>query len=425
MSLKILLATDHYPPFIGGAHRQVQLLARELHQRGYAASVATVWHGGLPLEEDEAGVRVHRIKQLRTWLPGSVRDRQQRHQPPFPDPVTVSGLRRLIETLHPDVVHTYGWFSYSCAAALQGKDIPLVISGRDYGYSCATRSMLYRGQPCSGPALLKCLECAADFYGAGKGYTAVLSLAAGRTLLWRKVSGIHAVSQFVLDIIARDFVKLDQARLERNGGPVVERVIPSFLLDADERSSDSAFLQRLPAEPFILYVGGLQLRKGLTSLLEAYTLLQTPPPLVLIGYVAADTPKTFPPGITVLPDVSHPNVMAAWERCLFGVIPSLWPDPSPGVVREAISKGKALVTTNVGGTPEMIDDGHNGLLVPPGQSEPLARAMQRLIDDAALRERLGRAALDRAYLYKAETVIPQFEQVYRQLIQGRAPSERS
>jgi hypothetical protein len=49
MTLKILLATDHYPPFIGGAHRQVQLLAQELSRRGYNVSVATVWHGGLPL----------------------------------------------------------------------------------------------------------------------------------------------------------------------------------------------------------------------------------------------------------------------------------------------------------------------------------------------------------------------------------------
>ena len=413
--MKILLASDHYPPFIGGAHRQVQLLAGELAQRGYDVSVATVWHGGLPLEADEAGVRVYRFKQLRTWLPGSVHDHAQHHQPPFPDPVTVGGLRRLIERIRPDVVHTYGWLSYSCAAALRGKDIPLVISGRDYGYSCATRSLLFQGQSCSGPAPLKCLGCASENYGAAKGLVAVLSLMAGRSLLWPKVRAIHAVSQFVLDVIARDFVGADQTRLERNGGPVLERVIPSFLLDAEEPSTDADFLSQLPAEPFILYVGGLQLRKGLAALLEAYASLQSPPPLVLIGYAASDTPKTFPPGVTVLKNVSHPNVMRAWERCSFGVIPSLWPDPSPGVVREAISQGKALVTTNVGGTPEMISDGQTGLLVPPGDVVMLTNAMRRLIGDAALRERLGRAALGRAHLYRAETVIPQFEKLYQLL----------
>ena len=109
MSLKILLVSDHYPPFIGGAHRQTQLLAQELHQRGHEVSVATVWSGGLAETEDDHGVRVFRLKQLRTLWRGFVRDKHQRHQPPFPDPITVAGLRRLIKRLRPDVVHAYGW----------------------------------------------------------------------------------------------------------------------------------------------------------------------------------------------------------------------------------------------------------------------------------------------------------------------------
>jgi glycosyltransferase involved in cell wall biosynthesis len=144
MGLRILLASDHYPPFIGGAHRQTQLLAHELHQRGHEVNVATVWSGCLPEEEDDVGVRVFRLKQLRTWLPWVVHDQKQRHQPPFPDPITVAGLRRLIRRFKPDVVHAYGWFSYSSALALLGTQIPLLISVRDYGYSCATRTLVSR-----------------------------------------------------------------------------------------------------------------------------------------------------------------------------------------------------------------------------------------------------------------------------------------
>ena len=118
MSLKILLVSDHYPPFIGGAHRQTQLLAQELHQRGHEVSVATAWSGGLAETEIDHGVRVFRLKQLRTVWRGLVRDKHQRHQPPFPDPITVVGLRRLIKRLQPDVVHAYGWMSYSVATAL-------------------------------------------------------------------------------------------------------------------------------------------------------------------------------------------------------------------------------------------------------------------------------------------------------------------
>ena len=101
MSLRILLASDYYPPYIGGAHRQTQLLGQELHARGHKVAVATAWQPNVPEVEDEAGVRIYRLKQLRSLGPGGAQDRQQRHQPPFPDPVTVLALRRLIRRFRP------------------------------------------------------------------------------------------------------------------------------------------------------------------------------------------------------------------------------------------------------------------------------------------------------------------------------------
>ncbi len=65
-------------------------------------------------------------------------------------------------------------------------------------------------------------------------------------------------------------------------------------------------------------------------------------------------------------------------------------------VLEAMASGCAPVATAVGGTPELIDDGVNGLLVPPGDSAVLATALARLIAEPALRERLAYASLRRA-----------------------------
>ena len=119
-----------------------------------------------------------------------------------------AGLRSLIDEFQPDVVHSYGWISYSVAAALAGKDIPLLLSARDYGYSCATRSLVYRGvEPCSGPALQKCLSCAPSLYGLGKGWAAVLGVAGGGALLRSKVDGIHSISTYVQEIVRRDFLR--------------------------------------------------------------------------------------------------------------------------------------------------------------------------------------------------------------------------
>lgn len=416
--MRILIASDHYPPYIGGAHRQTQLLSNELHHRGHEVAVATVWQPGLPELDEIDGIQVYRLRQIRTLLTRNGVDYIQRHQPPFPDPVTVVGLRRLIRKLKPELVHSHGWFSYSCAVAMQGINLPLLISGRDYGYSCATRTMLYHDQLCDGPALAKCLQCAAGFYGSPKGFTAVLSLKVSQPWLQRKVSGIHSVSGFVQEVIDRDFIGTHRSFMENRHGSIVEKVIPSFLIDQAERIPDTDFIKRLPNDPFILFVGGLQPRKGLDVLLAAYLQLEGPPPLVLIGYATRDMPKSYPPGVHVLLDETHEHVMQAWEHSLFGVMPSIWPDPSPGVVREAFSKGKTVVGTDLGGTPEMIIDGETGLLVPAGDVTSMLNAMQRLINDTALREKLSQAALHRADIYKSEIIVPQFETLYLKLIEA-------
>jgi glycosyltransferase involved in cell wall biosynthesis len=422
MGLRILLVSDHYPPFIGGAHRQTQLLAHELSQRGHVVNVVTVWSGGLPEEEDEAGVRVFRLKQLRTWLPGVVRDRNQRHQPPFPDPITIVGLRRVIRRFKPDVVHASGWFSFSCVPALLGSHIPLLISARDYGYSCATRTLVVRGeQTCSGPALQKCLGCAADLYGAPKGWLAALGVLLGRSLLRYKVRGVHSISAYVQAIMRRDFWGGQTGDPRTNTNATAEAIIPSFREDdADQyysaEAQNQSYLDRLPSEKFILYVGALRRVKGISQLLAAYMELVSPPPLVLIGTFEFDSPREFPPGVMVLENIPHSAVMAAWERSLFGVIPSLWPEPLGSVVYEGMSRGKAVIGTAPGGHTDMIVPGETGLLVPSGDVHALAQAMTNLINQPELRERLGAAARERSMLFTASVAVPQFERFYQRVI---------
>ncbi len=416
--MRILLVSDHYPPFIGGAHRQTQLLGQELSKRGHVVRVATVWHPGVSAQEEVAGVVVHRLKQLRTALPGASMTPGQRHQPPYPDPITAWALRRLINDFQPDVVHSHGWITYSASAALLGKSIPLLVSARDYGYSCPTRTLLYNDKPCRGPGFTKCMACATQHFGMAKGVVATLSILGGRRLLLRKTSGFHSVSRYVQEIIQRDLVG-KVARPIKTVRSLAWQVISSFLIEGPGEAEPD-LLRQLPATPYILFVGGLQLRKGLGTLLAAYQQLvaQRPaaPSLVLIGYDTPETPIAFPPGVIVLRNATHATVMRAWQRACFGVMPSLWPDPSPGVVREAMRMGKAMIGTNVGGTAELIDDGRTGLLVPPGDATALMQAMERLLYNPVFCAALGQAAQKQANRFMAEVAVPQFEQLYQELI---------
>lgn len=415
--MRILIATDHYPPFIGGAHRQARLLAAGMAARGHDVAVATAWHGGLPGLDWEENVSVHRLRQLRTMVRALIRTPEQRHQPPFPDPVTIVGLRRLISGFEPDVIHAYGWLAFSVAVALGRRRIPLLVSARDYGYFCANRTLLRRGEPCAGPAPLKCARCASDYYGGvPKGIAATAGVYACRPLLARKMTGLHSVSTFVHDVTTD--------HLFGPGGPpagLVQVTIPSFQeISPDERveSSDGeveAYLARLPSEPFVLYVGAFRKVKGLETLFDAYERLESPPPLVLMGTFERDSPERFPDDAVVLADVPNAAVMAAWDHAMFGVMPSLWPEPFGATVAEAMNRGKPVIGTTLGGHVDMIGD-DAGILVPQGDVGALERAMRELIGDPRRREEYGRAASERARSFAATAVIPRFEQAYRDVI---------
>lgn len=415
--MRILIATDHYPPFIGGAHRQARLLAAGMAGLGHDVAVATTWHGGLPGLDWEENVTVHRLRQLRTAVPLLIRDEGQRHQPPFPDPLTVGGLRRLIKGFEPDVIHAYGWLAFSVAMALGRRRVPLLISARDYGYFCANRTLLRKGEPCSGPEPFKCANCAADYYGGlPKGLTATAGVYACRPLLASKMTGLHSVSTFVHDVTVRYLFGPDGAPDD-----LVQVTIPSFqdiVPGASLASSDGevgSYLSRLPSEPFILYVGAFRKVKGLETLFDAYRRLQSPPPLVLMGTYERDSPEEFPADAVVLVDVPHAAVMAAWDRAMFGVMPSLWPEPFGSTVAEGMIRGRPVIGTTLGGHVDMIGD-DAGMLVPQGDVGALEAAMKTLIADPERRDRYGKVARERAGDFSATSVIPRFEQAYRDVI---------
>lgn len=72
------------------------------------------------------------------------------------------------------------------------------------------------------------------------------------------------------------------------------------------------------------------------------------------------------------------------------VMPSSWDEPFGRIVIEAGAAGKPIIATNVGGVPEILGDGVNGLMVPRDDPIALASAMRTLLQDGELRVRLGR-----------------------------------
>jgi glycosyltransferase involved in cell wall biosynthesis len=407
--MRILTTSDFYPPFIGGAERQVSLICRNLAQRGHTISVASVWQTGSPeVVRDDAGVTIYRLKGLSTRMPWFFKDPQRRFHPPFPDVAMVLGLKRLIREIRPDVVHAVGWIAYSTAAALWGSSIPFVISTRDHGYTCPIRSFVYRNQVCSGPALLKCLGCSRQRYGWPKALAAVTGVFTGRSLLRQRVNAYHCASTYIARVMQRDLF----GNLHTEGKP--HTMIPNILEAYTAPDFTPEIAAQLP-KTYILFVGALQASKGLDVLLQAYQQLVAAPPLVLIGTVWPDTPTVFPPNVIVLRDVVHPAVMFAWKHSLFGVTPSLMPETFGNVVAEAMGQAKAVIASNNGSLADLVRDGETGLLVPPGDVAALTQAMQWMLDNPETCQRFGLAGYEHSKTFASEHVVPQFESFYQRL----------
>jgi glycosyltransferase involved in cell wall biosynthesis len=87
-----------------------------------------------------------------------------------------------------------------------------------------------------------------------------------------------------------------------------------------------------------------------------------------------------------------PDTAGVFDSAQIAVVPSLWPEGFGLVILEAMRSGCAIVATNHGGAPEILEHEVSGLLVPPGDVEALAAAIERLVTDETLRRRLGEAA---------------------------------
>jgi glycosyltransferase involved in cell wall biosynthesis len=105
---------------------------------------------------------------------------------------------------------------------------------------------------------------------------------------------------------------------------------------------------------------------------------------------------------------------AAFQECRLFVLPSEY-EAFGLVLLEALARGTAVVASEVGGIPEVLDGGRAGRLVPPGSVPELARALSELYDDAEERRRLGeygrRSVVPR---YDWERVVDQLQALFRE-----------
>ncbi len=96
--------------------------------------------------------------------------------------------------------------------------------------------------------------------------------------------------------------------------------------------------------------------------------------------------------------LSQPEISATLDESTCLVLPSR-SEGMGRVVVEAFCRGRAVIGSRVGGIPDLLEDGANGLLVAPGDTASLAGALRRVLTDRELAARLGRGAQASAGLW--------------------------
>jgi glycosyltransferase involved in cell wall biosynthesis len=305
------------------------------------------------------------------------------------NPRAARAVRRAVQAFHPDVVHAHNTFpllSPSIFPAV-GTRAARVLTLHNYRLFCPAAIPLRDGKTCT-----ECLDrrsvVPAVRYGCYRGsrlatLPLALSVAIARaTLLWqRHVDAFIALTEFQRDLMTDAGLPAERVFVKPNfypGRPVVRAW-------AERRRS-------------VVFVGRLSEEKGVAHLLEAWAAWGADAPeLRIVG----DGPLRS----TLETQASRTSLRVRFLGQLSGgdaeseiagarllVLPSIWFEGFPLVIREALAFGTPAAVSNIGPLPALVDHGRAGLVFRPGEPASLLATVRRGWETPGELERLGAAA---------------------------------
>jgi glycosyltransferase involved in cell wall biosynthesis len=372
---------------VGGPARHVVILDEGLRRQGLSTLLA---HGDVATGEasmeglaSDAGIPTRRIRGL------------GRTVRPLDDLRALAALVGLVFSWRPDVVHTH-----TAKAGSLGR-----VAAWLYNLTCSRQR--------------RCVVVHTFHGHVFHGYFGRAGSAAVRWIeraLARVTDRVLVLSPRLLDEIASTYRIAPRTKL---------RIVPlglelGPLLQLERRYARGA------AAPFVFgYVGRLVPVKNLPLLLSALELARAVNPrvrLLLVGEGESGEQLRALVAARRLGDVVElagwctdlPAVYERFDALLLGSLN----EGTPVAVIEAMAAGLPVVATAVGGVPDVITDGEDGVLVAPGDAPAMAAAMLRLAGDERERRRLGiaaRASVERRY--SAERLLSNVAQLYEQALQ--------
>jgi len=220
----------------------------------------------------------------------------------------------------------------------------------------------------------------------------------------RSARHVFCPSAYLRDVALRWGVDPARSSVLPNPAPAVPQ-----LPDRDVLRAELALVGNV-----LVFAGRLGPQKAVDTLLDAIT--EVPGVTLLVAGDGPDRPalerRSAELGlggrVRFLGTVSRDTVLRVFRAADASVLPSAW-ENFPHTVVEALAVGCPVIATAVGGVPEVVVDGVNGLLVPPRDPTALRAAIERFFSDADLRMRLSAAAPASVEGYSEDAVFTAIE----------------
>ena len=374
--MNIVLLQDDFPPEAkGGAGIVAAVLAEGLVKRGHTVSVITTTRDRVKVGKSVWGnVGVYRI-----WSDYPERWRAWRS---LYNPRVVREVKRVLEELKPDIVHAHNihyHLSYGALCAARARGAKVVLTAHD-------AMLIAYGKIITPPSWWQSL-C-----GARLRFNPLRSLFIRRALSC--VASVSAVSEALASALTK--AGISRVHVIHNGIAVKDWEVDSVQLNAFKEKHG------LANRPILLFGGRMSTQKGGDALRTALPeIIRVVPNLALL-LVGADTPYVrefkrqaveagFGDVVVSTGWIQGEELRAAYHAATVVAVPSLYLDPLPTVVLEAMACCVPVVGSSFGGISEMVTDGETGYVVDPRDAHMLVERLVSILQNPGLARALGEA----------------------------------
>jgi glycosyltransferase involved in cell wall biosynthesis len=386
--MKIILGHKFLYP-VGGTEIYFQNLRDILEQRGHATIPFAIQDERnppsdyadyflKPLDFSDASTS-YKIKQFGRIVSRSLYSTEARQK-----------IGRLIEDTSPDVAHLQvieNHMSPSMIDELVARGIPAVQSVNTYKHVCAS-SRLY---------LVDSHEICTRCQG-GKHYHATLSRCVKGSLA---ASALATAEMYLHETLLKTYRKLDRLIVPNQflEDKLAEAGYPREKLARLRNPFDlGQTTPRYSSDNYLLYFGRVEPEKGVLDLVKA--MQQTPGEQLIVVGDGAQLPECQQwvdeqgmGNVQFLGPKWGSELEPILLNCRAVVVPSLWYEPSPYVIYQALAAGKPVIGNRVGGIPDLINE-ETGLLADPGNIDQLAKQINDLGRSPTRAAEMGRSARD-------------------------------